>query len=244
MPGRDARATGIVTFVSGKRVLPEPPSTRGRTSRVARNIGAVSGLIAQLLLALLGLEVVNDSLDNSPDLLMLLWCILGTGYALVMVVALWIDSRDESGHRPTRLQANPLVRWTSLIASLVSGLVGLFASFLIMFGGADEETTLIYKVAGVWAIVVAWALIQWGFAQYYYAHYYAAETPPLEFPGTPIPDLVDFAYFSFTIGTTFATTDVMILSRRQRWRVTIHSVITFFFNSAILVLALNSFTST
>ena len=40
--------------MSGKRVLPEPPSTRGRTSRVARNIGAVLGLLAQLLLALLG----------------------------------------------------------------------------------------------------------------------------------------------------------------------------------------------
>ncbi|HOQ53818.1 MAG TPA: DUF1345 domain-containing protein, partial [Micropruina sp.] len=85
--------------------------------------------------------------------------------------------------------------------------------------------------------------IQWGFAQWYFAHYYSDVRPGMEFPGTEFPDLVDFAYFSFTIGTTFATTDVMIVTRRARWRVVTHSVLTFFFNSAILVLALSSISS-
>jgi len=235
---------GIVTGVTQpERILAEPPVGRGPAGVVVRNVGTVLSVGTQSMLALLGLEVVRDTVDGSPDLVMLLWCLVGTLYAMVMTTALWIDSRDESGHRPTRLQANPLIRWTCLIASLVSGLVGLMASFLVVLGGSDADTTLVYKVVGVWAIILAWAFIQWGFAQWYYVHYYDAATPTLEFPGTPVPDLVDFAYFSFTIGTTFATTDVMILSRAQRWRVTIHSVITFFFNSAILVIALTSFTS-
>lgn len=205
-----------------------------------RAAGVIVGLVVQVILALLGWSVVNEAEDHHPDLTMFVWCLLGTLYALVMVVALSIDSRREGGHRPTRLQANIAVRWTSLIASLISGLVGLVASYMVVVGGPDAETTLVYKVLGIWAIVVAWALIQWGFAQWYFAHYYSDVRPGFAFPGTEFPDLVDFAYFSFTIGTTFATTDVTILTRRARWRVVVHSVLTFFFNSAILVLALSS----
>lgn len=208
-----------------------------------RAVGVVVGLMVQVILAMLGWTVVNESEDHQPDLTMALWCLLGTCYSLVMVIALSIDSRHEGGRRPTRLQANMVVRWTSLIASLISGMVGLVASFMVVVGGPDAETTLAYKVVGIWAVVVAWALIQWGFAQWYFAHYYSDVRPGMEFPGTEFPDLVDFAYFSFTIGTTFATTDVMIVTRRARWRVVTHSVLTFFFNSAILVLALSSISS-
>lgn len=216
---------------------------RGRIGRVVRNSGAVLGVCVQLLLALLGLYVVSESVDHTPDLAMFVWCFIGSCYGLVMVVALWVDSRTETGQPPSRVQANALVRWVSLIASLVSGLVGLVASFMVVLGDPDADVKLLYKVIGVWAIVVAWTLIHWGFAQFYYTHHYAAARPGLEFPGTEMPDLVDFAYFSFTIGTTFATTDVVILSRRMRWRVLLHSVLTFFFNSAILVLALGSLSS-
>ena len=226
-----------------KRVLVQPPSG-GRVRRVLRDIGVVIGLAVQVVLALLGWAVVDEAEDHTPDVSMVVWCLTGTVYALVMVIALTIDSRDETGRRPTRLQTNAVLRWTSLVASLISGMVGLTASFMIVVGGPDEDTKLFYKVVGIWAVVVAWALIHWGFAQWYYANFYRDANPGFEFPGTELPDLVDFAYFSFTVGTTFATTDVMIVSRRTRWRVTLHSVISFFFNSAILVLALSSLSST
>ena len=50
------------------------------------------------------------------------------------------------------------------------------------------------------------------------------------------------AAFRILIGTTFATTDVTVTGRRDRWRVMMHSVLTFFFNSSILVLAVSSLT--
>ena len=50
------------------------------------------------------------------------------------------------------------------------------------------------------------------------------------------------AAFMILIGTTFATTDVTVTGRRDRWRVMMHSVLTFFFNSSILVLAVSSLT--
>ncbi|MCW3156708.1 DUF1345 domain-containing protein [Micropruina sonneratiae] len=50
------------------------------------------------------------------------------------------------------------------------------------------------------------------------------------------------AAFMILIGTTFATTDVTVTGRRDRWPVMMHSVLTFFFNSSILVLAVSSLT--
>lgn len=225
-----------------KRFLDEPAP--GRPLRILRNTGVIIGLVVQVVLAVLGWTVAGESVEDDPGAVIFVWCVIGTVYALVMVIALSIDSRDEAGRRPSRIQANAVVRWTSLIASLVSGLVGLTASFLILFGGPDEEAKVVYKALGIWAVVLAWGLIHWGFAQWYFANFYRDLRPGFEFPGTELPDLVDFAYFSFTVGTTFATTDVMILTRRARWRVTLHSVLSFFFNSAILVLALGSLSTT
>ena len=44
------------------------------------------------------------------------------------------------------------------------------------------------------------------------------------------------------LGTTFAASDVEVLSTRLRWTVVWHSVLSFFFNGLIIVLALNTIT--
>lgn len=105
----------------------------------------------------------------------MIWCLVGTRYLLVRVVTVGLDSLHRRPF-PTRVQANVVVRWTSLSASLITAAVGLVAAFMIL------------------------------------------------------------------IGTTFATTDVTVTGRRDRWRVMMHSVLTLFFNSSILVLAVSSLT--
>jgi len=55
--------------------------------------------------------------------------------------------------------------------------------------------------------------------------------------------MVDFVYFSFTVGSSFAASDVTVLSSRTRWTVVWHSVSSFFFNGLIIVLALNTIMS-
>lgn len=105
----------------------------------------------------------------------MIWCLVGTRYLLVRVVTVGLDSLHRRPFPPTRVQANVVVRWTSLSASLITAAVGLVAAFMIL------------------------------------------------------------------IGTTFATTDVTVTGRRDRWRVMMHSVL-IFFNSSILVLAVSSLT--
>ncbi|MFD4421432.1 DUF1345 domain-containing protein [Agromyces sp. NPDC058484] len=68
------------------------------------------------------------------------------------------------------------------------------------------------------------------------------EDPVLRFPKTPNPGLLDFVYVAYQIGTSFTPNDVET-SSRIRWTVTWHSVISYFFNGFIIVLALNTIMS-
>ena len=44
-------------------------------------------------------------------------------------------------------------------------------------------------------------------------------------------------YFAITIGTTFATSDVNVVSRRLRWTVATDSVLAFFHNAIVMAIA-------
>jgi uncharacterized membrane protein len=61
----------------------------------------------------------------------------------------------------------------------------------------------------------------------------------LNFPGDRAPDYWDFFYFTTSIGATAQTADVGIVSKSARRLVTLHSVLSFIFNTAILALAVN-----
>ena len=92
-------------------------------------------------------------------------------------------------------------------------------------------------------IVLSWVLTHTVYAlRYAHLYYREPEAMGLEFPGGKAPCDMDFAYFAFTLGTTFATSDVEVLSTRLRWTVVWHSVLSFFFNGLIIVLALNTIT--
>ena len=54
-----------------------------------------------------------------------------------------------------------------------------------------------------------------------------------------MPDYWDFLYFSFIIGVASQTADVEITSKVIRRTSLAHSILSFFFNSAILALTIN-----
>ncbi|PNG25577.1 DUF1345 domain-containing protein [Methylocella silvestris] len=98
-------------------------------------------------------------------------------------------------------------------------------------------------------IVSSWFFIHLTFALHY-AHEYFDELDEepgrdpklaggLEFPGTEDPDYFDFLYFSFIIGVASQTADVQITGKEMRRVSLVHSIIAFFFNSAVLALTIN-----
>ena len=87
------------------------------------------------------------------------------------------------------------------------------------------------------AVLTAWLMLQSGFAIVYMAVY--SEAGGLEFPGDEEPQLVDFLYFAFSVGTTFGTTDVTVTRRGIRRQVLVHGVLAFLFNTLTLAVAVS-----
>jgi uncharacterized membrane protein len=122
--------------------------------------------------------------------------------------------------------------------------LGAFASLAaIVFelGQAQHEPTrLLFATA---TIVLSWAAVHTGFALHYAHEYYRGGKPGgLQFPSgdkEEHADYWDFVYFSFVIGMTAQVSDVGITDKTIRRTATVHGIISFVFNTALLALMVN-----
>ena len=97
------------------------------------------------------------------------------------------------------------------------------------------------------SIPLGWAVTH-TMAAFHYAYlYYAAQTAPdtgdtggISFPDTPEPGVIDFLYFAFTIGMTAQVSDTVVTRSAMRKTVLIHGILSFFFNTSILALAVSA----
>jgi uncharacterized membrane protein len=99
------------------------------------------------------------------------------------------------------------------------------------------------------AKLVGTLLLIWLFANsvftLHYAHAFYARAGDggdrggFDFPGTTTPDYRDFAYFAFTLGMTFQTSDVAITAPKLRHAALLHSFGAFVFNIGVIAFAIN-----
>ena len=133
------------------------------------------------------------------------------------------------------------------VAALAS-VAAIFAELSVTKDLKGLDKGLHLGLAGA-TILSAWGFIHLTYALHY-AHEYFDEAKAVEgeqpalrggitFPGTDNPDYWDFLYFSFIIGVAAQTADVSITSKVIRRTSLVHSVLAFFFNSAILALTIN-----
>ncbi|CAN0626884.1 conserved membrane protein of unknown function [Burkholderia multivorans] len=98
-----------------------------------------------------------------------------------------------------------------------------------------------YVVTGA-TLFGAWFLIPTIFTLHYARLYYASPDgePALKFPDRHAePDYWDFLYFSFTIAVASQTADVSLANRSARRAVLSQSILSFYFNMAVLGLSIN-----
>jgi uncharacterized membrane protein len=92
-------------------------------------------------------------------------------------------------------------------------------------------------------VALSWAAVHTGFALHYAHEYYRGKKPGgLQFPSgdqQEHADYWDFVYFSFVIGMTAQVSDVGITNKGIRRTVTVHGIISFVFNTALLALMVN-----
>ena len=104
------------------------------------------------------------------------------------------------------------------------------------------EGALLAIGLSVLTVLGSWFLLGVVFTFHYAYMYYTApdDKRPLLFPeGLLLPSFLDFLYFSFTIATAAQTSDVTVQSTPMRSAVLAQSVLSFFFNAAIVGLSIN-----
>jgi uncharacterized membrane protein len=171
-------------------------------------------------------------------------------FALCSLVLAWagmIFTDARTRVREARLQDSSRAAICGCV--VFAAVAGLFGAGLLLGsakGLAGGEATPYIALAAL-TVVSSWLLVHTVLALHY-AHvcYHIAEEsrekPPnvgVVFPNEPQPDFLDFAYFSFVIGMTCQVSDVQITSRRIRRIALLHGLLSFGFNTVILVLSLN-----
>ena len=142
------------------------------------------------------------------------------------------------------LRAVSLVsRTSSLFFIVFVSLVSIVLAISLAPDVRDLETTRGASLALMAAlgVISAWGVLHTSYALHYAYLYYRSEGSAggLAFPGEENPDQLDFAYFAFTIGTSFAVSDVDVTDSLMRRAVLGHQILSFFYNTSILVLVIN-----
>ena len=126
------------------------------------------------------------------------------------------------------------------LAAVVLSLAAIFA----LLGRPDSPDPSELSLAVV-SVPLGWLMLHTILA-FHYAHlFYATEggdvgdAGGLDFPNTREPAAWDFLYFSFVIGMTAQVSDVTVQSAGMRRLVLGHSIVSFFYNTVLLALAVN-----
>ena len=93
-------------------------------------------------------------------------------------------------------------------------------------------------------VALSWLMVQVIFA-FHYAHAYYEPAPDggdaggLRFPGGERPDYWDFIHFSIVIGAAAQTADIEFTAKGLRRLGTVHSLVSFAYNTVIVALTIN-----
>ena len=217
---------------------PEPPEPA--RPGLLRTLQTRWRLVASIVLFFAARAVLRGHLDESTSWLVA-WDVAVGSYLLL---AFWLVRTASVAHIRERAALEDEGRF--LLLALVTG--AALASLLAIVGelgdlpsGAPAATLRLRLALTVATIFVSWALIHTVFA-FHYAHEYYAEDGDepggLRFEGPP-PDYADFVYFSFVIGMTAQVSDIVITDPHIRRTATLHGILSFAFNAALVALMIN-----
>lgn len=136
-----------------------------------------------------------------------------------------------------------LVVVATLIASSIS-------FFIVVNSGAHVDH--LHLVLGVLSLLLGWLTMHAMLAFHYAYEFYDTDESSapdangqrghvggLDFPGKEMPDALSFLYFSFVIAMTAQVSDVTVTSNAMRRLVLLHGIVSFFFNTVIIAVAVN-----
>lgn len=169
------------------------------------------------------------------------WCYLVAAGAMIL------RSQGQDIRRRAALQDEG--RYAILALALVASTISfgaIFAELAISKSDPPELRGLHIGLA-LATIFGSWIFVHLTFALHYAHEYFGVARADseghwrggIEFPGAEKPDYFDFLYFACVIGVACATADANISGRGLRRLATLHGVLSFFYNNAVLAMTIN-----
>ena len=165
------------------------------------------------------------------------WDVFAILYLLLVYLMMW-RSQLRSIKRNAVLQDDG--RFLILLVTALGAFASI-AAIVFELGGAHHAVPQLAIATGT--IVLSWAVVHTAFALHYAHDYYRGAKPGgLQFPSGEKQDHADywdFVYFSFVIGMTAQVSDVGITDKTIRRTATVHGIISFVYNTALVALMVN-----
>jgi uncharacterized membrane protein len=160
--------------------------------------------------------------------------------ALYLVLAYLMMLRCGAAHIRRRAALQDDGRFLILLVTALGAFASLAAIIFELGASKNSATGLAFAIA---TIALSWTVVHTAFALHYAHDFYRGKKPGgLQFPSGDEKvdaDYWDFVYFSFVIGMTAQVSDVGITDRIIRRTATVHGIISFVFNTALLALMVN-----
>jgi uncharacterized membrane protein len=155
---------------------------------------------------------------------------------LVLVYVMMLNNDHQHIRRNAAMQDDG--RFVILLVTAI----GAFASIAAIVAELGAHRGAAELTIAITTIALSWAAVHTTFALHYAHDYYRHPPGGLQFPSGDKEDHADywdFVYFSFVIGMTAQVSDVGITDRSIRRTATVHGIISFVFNTALLALMVN-----
>jgi len=207
------------------------PSWVPRQASTRLLIASVTGLLVGLVL---------DPLSRAARS-MVAWDVFSLVLLSFAWAIIWTADAGETRRRAANDDPGRSAVWVIVIASSTLSLFA--AAFGLRHARALSPSRAAVEVfCCLGAVVLSWCLTHTAWTLRYAHLYYRDDDEGvggLSFPGEASPDETDFAYFAFTIGMAFQTSDIAVTSPQIRRAVLLHAAQSFLFNTTILALTLN-----
>ncbi len=188
-----------------------------------------AGIAAFLLLYLTSLQLVTRMLIG--------WDSFAAFYLVLVYVMMLRSAHHHNIRRHAIMQDDG--RFLILIVTALGAFASIAAIVFELGAGHGGEGLALAALT----ITLSWAVVHTAFALHYAHDYYRGNRPGgLQFPSGDKGDHADywdFVYFSFVIGMTAQVSDVGITDKLIRRTATVHGIISFVFNTALLALTVN-----
>lgn len=203
-----------------------------------------SRLILSILVALIVLVLLPSWFSLFTKIL----CIWDAGMITFLAAtwALMVRAKTKTMRHNAQSQDEGRLVILSIVTTAACASIFAIAFILKETKGKDISILIPHLILAVFTIIGSWLLVHTIFAMHYAHEYYQdhktqseCKAGGLDFPEDIEPDYWDFLYFSFVIGMTSQVSDVQITSRSMRRLSLLHSILSFFFNTAIVAMSIN-----